>query len=106
MGIFPPHPSLPPSHKRKAEAVERNRNGNKAGIVLKNHWLQPTHFMEGITDTRMNPSFCFNRSFAAFSGEGVENGNNGTAVGRKRTGDGEVALVCKKSQLFRVVFGV
>jgi len=46
MGIFPPHPSLPPSHNRKAEAVERNRNGNKAGIVvLKNHWLQPTRFI-------------------------------------------------------------
>lgn len=34
------------------------------------------------------------------------NGNNVTAVGKKGTGEGEVALFFEKSQLFRVVLGV
>lgn len=67
VGIFPPHPSLSPSHNRKAEAVERNSNGNKAGIVeLKNLWLQPTPLRAGIMDTRMNPSFCLQKLIGLF----------------------------------------
>lgn len=68
MGIFPPHPSLPSSHNRKAEAVERNRNGNKAGIVVLKKPLaaaRPAPFGDnGYTD---ESQLLFQKTYLTFS---------------------------------------